>query len=343
MIELRNHNLVFAFPEVHPDAKIKIAFQRTLRIPDDNQVYPLPPGLGEFPMHHVDDFNEKVPPDWIEHGGVMLPMFQSEALWIYFEDNFIIKRDASYPFAIKIAAGKVNAVTGQPWTNEIQKDPQDYTVSPSQKWLDGYCIKKNIIRQFVAMPLGAGYTAEEQMTHQAEYGGIQIIVYPMKREIFEKRYPKIKKRQVVEYKLEMQPAFMIRTPVAMGLAAGGRMRQKIYKDPYDFSDWDHKHKSRCFVHIANSFVWHRITGNAPPTKPPTAKEYNDAGLPWFDYYDENNIALKGSEQLGQLKSIATIDQEKGCDSLPENESVIPKWVKRLSSGFKRKQVREGIF
>ena len=37
MIELRHHNLVFAFPEVHPDAKIKISVQRTLRIPDDNQ------------------------------------------------------------------------------------------------------------------------------------------------------------------------------------------------------------------------------------------------------------------------------------------------------------------
>ena len=244
---------------------------------------------------------------------------------------------------IRIAVGKVNAVTGQPWTNEIQKDPQDYMVSPSQKLLDGYCIKTNTIRQFVAMPLGAGFTAEEQMTHQAEYGGIQIIIYPMKREIFEKRYPKTKKHQVVKYKLVgMQPTF-IREPVAMGLAAGGQMWQKIYKDPYDFSDWDLEHKSRCFVHIANSFDWHRITGNAPSTMPPTAKEYNDAGLPWFDYYDENNIALKGSEQLGQLKSIANIDKEKGCVSLPVNASVIPKCVKKLSSGFKRKQVREGIF
>jgi len=37
MIELRNHNSVFAFPEMHPDAKINISVQRTLRIPDDNQ------------------------------------------------------------------------------------------------------------------------------------------------------------------------------------------------------------------------------------------------------------------------------------------------------------------
>ena len=60
---------------------------------------------------------------------------------------------------------------------------------PEQSWLDGYCIEKDIIRQFVAMPLGSGYSAEEQITGEAEHGGIQIIVYPMKPEIFEKRFP----------------------------------------------------------------------------------------------------------------------------------------------------------
>ena len=33
-----------------------------------------------------------------------------------------------------------------------------------------------MIRQFVAMPLGAGYTAEEQITGEAEHGGLQIVV-----------------------------------------------------------------------------------------------------------------------------------------------------------------------
>jgi hypothetical protein len=35
-------------------------------------------------MKHVDDFAEKVPSPWLEHGGVMLPMYQSEALWLSF-------------------------------------------------------------------------------------------------------------------------------------------------------------------------------------------------------------------------------------------------------------------
>ena len=49
MIELKNDSLVFTFPEVHPDAALTMQFQRTLRIPDDEEVYPLPPGLGTFP------------------------------------------------------------------------------------------------------------------------------------------------------------------------------------------------------------------------------------------------------------------------------------------------------
>ena len=63
-------------------------------------------------------------------------------------------------------------------------------VAPRQPWLDGFCVRKGMIRQFVAMPLGAGYTAEEQITGEAEHGGVQIVVYPMKREAFERRFQK---------------------------------------------------------------------------------------------------------------------------------------------------------
>ena len=84
MFTLKNDQLELAFPELHEDARLVIEFQRTLRIPDDNRAYPLPPGLGQFPMRHVDDYAAKVPSKWREHGGVFLPMYQAEALWISF-------------------------------------------------------------------------------------------------------------------------------------------------------------------------------------------------------------------------------------------------------------------
>ena len=111
-----------------------------------------------------------MPERWLQHGGIMLPMYQSEAMWLNFDASYI-DRQGTYPFAIKIATGKSNAVSGKPWAEKLRRRPQDYVVAPEQPWLDGYCVEKGVIRQFVAMPLGAGYTAEEQLTGEAEHGG----------------------------------------------------------------------------------------------------------------------------------------------------------------------------
>jgi hypothetical protein len=48
----------------------EISFQRTLRIPDDGREYPLPPGLGEFPVCRVADYAGRVPEAWRERGGL---------------------------------------------------------------------------------------------------------------------------------------------------------------------------------------------------------------------------------------------------------------------------------
>jgi hypothetical protein len=349
MIELRNDHLVFTFPEVHPKAHLRIDFQRTLRIPDDGGDHFLPPGLGSFPVRHVDDYAGRVPYDWLEHGGVMLPMHQAEAMWLNFDSAYIPEHETSYPFAVKIAAGKIDAVTGENWTNGLHGLPQDYMVVPEQPWLDGFCVEKGTIRQFVAMPLGEGYTAEEQISGKAEHGGLQIIVYPMKREVFERRFPKVERRHHREgpyFSLGMDSKMMpedVRLTCGMGLAPGGRMKQEIYEDPYDYKDWDRKTSSRCFVHLANSIMWRAITGEAPPTVPPTSKQYSQAGLPWYDFYNADAAALEGSEILDDLKSVIRMGYEKGEYPVPENGPAVPKRVIRLRKGLERNQVREGTF
>ena len=309
MIELRRDSLVFTFPEIHQRAKLCIDFQRTLRIPDDSRDYPLPPGLGRFPLRHVDDFAAAVPARWIEHGGVMLPMYQSEALWLNFYSEHLLDHYAQYPFAVKVAAGKIDALTGEQWKNGLHGVPQDYLVVPEQPWLDGFCAEKGIIRQFVAMPLGAGYTAEEQISGTAEHGGLQIVVYPMKRSVFERRFPKRRRPAPSDDSL-MESPMTACLAMDVGLAPGGRMRQEIYEDPFDFEDWERGAFGRCFVHIANSLVWRAVTGEAAPTVMPTAREYSEAGMPWFDYY---------------------------------NEGAEPRRVVKLGKGRSKDQVREGRF
>ena len=44
--------------------RFAVSFQRTLRIPDDGRTYPLPPGLGRFPIHRVDEVAAGLPESW---------------------------------------------------------------------------------------------------------------------------------------------------------------------------------------------------------------------------------------------------------------------------------------
>ena len=264
----------------------------------------------------------------------MLPMYQSEALWLLF--------NGGYPMAIKVATGKINAVTGDEWSDGLHSDPQDYMVSPNQPWLDGYCVEKGYIRQFVAMPLGAGYTAEEQITGEAEFGGIQVVAYPMKAEVWERQRRTMQRAAFMDSDMDGVMLCASASP-EMGLAPGGRMRQEIYDDPHGIDVWDTDHSSRCFVHVVNSLAWRSITGEHPPETPATAKMYSQHGLPWFEYYDEGASALGGSKVLSKLKSVVGMGVQKGDVPLPENESATPESVVHIRAGLKKGQVREGVF
>ena len=340
MISLENGELVFRFEEVHSDAVCKVNFQRTLRIPDNEKEYPLPPGLGRFELQHIDDLAAKLPQVLVRRGGVVMPMWQSEAMWLNFNGR---QTRADYPFAIKISAGKINAITGEPWQEPLQREPQDYLVLPRQPWLDGFCVKKGLIRQFVAATLGQGATVEEQITGQAVNGGLQIIAYPMKREIYEKLHRHI----TFDVPNGYRPSGLNAYSVDMGFAAGGQMRQELYADSYRLDAWDQQHSSRCFVTVLNAQSWQSITGTNPPTKPPTMTDYANSGMPWFDYYAADQKPLEGSNILSRVKSFAKFGVLSSDKSVASETKSSPFHV--VSVGPDRRpirepnQVREGLF
>jgi hypothetical protein len=181
-----------------------------------------------------------------------------------------------------------------------------------------------VIRQFVAMPLGEGYTAEEQITGAAEFGGIQIQAFPMKAARYEKLRRSWRDLHMLEdFSCELATSSMaprMSVQRSMGLAPGGRMRQQSTKTSSAPTPGSSMPPARCFVTILNSADWQAVTGEAPPTRPPTSREYSRAGLPWFDYYADRR-ALAGSTTLGRLKSVFTLGRQKGKTPLPENESV----------------------
>ena len=75
-------------------------------------------------------------------------------------------------FAIKPHVGDVNAVSGEPEHENgatalrphsllaNDKSVQNYVVTPQQLWIDGISTQEGMARQFVATPLGSGYSVE---------------------------------------------------------------------------------------------------------------------------------------------------------------------------------------
>src|SRR5512134_2376454 len=104
-LELKVKNDSIAFGD-----DFSLRFQRTLRIPDDGKTYPLPPGLGNFPIRVIDPRNARIPAAMRERGGFLIPMYQREALWICFRGP---------TSAVQIAVGRVNAVSGRQWRQRL--------------------------------------------------------------------------------------------------------------------------------------------------------------------------------------------------------------------------------
>ena len=336
-VGIKNDRIVFDFTHVHPDAILEVEFQRTLRMPDDGKEYGLPPGRGCFPLKAVDELKPgRAPEAWTKRGGVVLPMHRTEAMWINF------RSPSGYLFLVKIASGKVNAVTGKPWSEAPDFADQDFLELPKQRWLDGFNTGKDprgadVIRQFVAVGLDedADFTVEKQVTGEAEHGGVQILVYPIRATAWEQRKPRFQPRtrgglecftaasyasSCASMGFSRSAALSVRPD--MGLAAGAKIRQKIVSSDIPADEWDLTQKAKCFVALANAMSWMHLTGQQPPTVAPTAADYAAAGLPFWDYQPAGK-SVGNSEILDKVKSIAELSGETGKHILPENESFDP--------------------
>jgi hypothetical protein len=128
---------------------------------------------------------------------------ENEAMWMKFEANG--------PFMVKAYVGGVNAVSGERIQSEdatrakveqgLRDAPtraQDYVVVPQQQWLDGVAVEPGVVRQFVAMPLGQGYTVEAQLTGGEVKGGLQLEITPGRVPVLET--PKESKLMTIYFK-----------------------------------------------------------------------------------------------------------------------------------------------
>jgi hypothetical protein len=128
------------------------------------------------------------------------------------------------------------------------------------------------------------------------------------------------------------PLSIRRAKPMMGLGAGGRMRQVIYPDIFDITDWDVAAAERAFVTLANAENWKSITGEAALNHPPTAQDYARAGLPWFQYYGADQTALPGSEKLSGVKSVGSMFKKKTGAPIPHSQDVKTSTPKPIGPG-----------
>ncbi|GGQ59909.1 hypothetical protein GCM10010145_32510 [Streptomyces ruber] len=305
---------------------VAVRFVRTLRLPETG-THRLPPGLGDFPVRRVEDHPDTVPGRMRERGGVLLPVYLREAMWLHFGGT-------TEPAALQVGVGKVCAVSGRPWSDRLGRDPQNYVVLPRQPWLDGINSGDGTVRQFVAVPLGMGATVEGQVTGEEVWGGVQLQSFPLREE----RLAEWHRAQRVLARGARGTHSMLpqggygaappapgaayppaasaapggaparagaapRAAAAMGLGVGGSMRQEVYEDDRPLGDWAEEPAGRVFVHLVTPPEWRRITGEAPPPSPVDRAAYTRAGLPWFDYYDQDADDLAPTGTLGAVKPV----------------------------------------
>ena len=70
---LDNHAIHINGPQ---NQKLKISFQRTVRVPDNGRRSQPPPGLENFSLYRVREYANKLPQDMKSNGGLFLPMYR---------------------------------------------------------------------------------------------------------------------------------------------------------------------------------------------------------------------------------------------------------------------------
>lgn len=273
---------------------VRVNFQRTLRIPESG-LHSLPPGFGSFPLRRVADYPGTAPEEWLARGGVMLPIYQREALWISMQSD--------EPAALQVGTGTVCAISGEAWDNALSQSPQNYAVLPDQPWLDGINSGDGYIRQFVAVPLGRGATAEAQVSGSEKYGGVQLRAVGLTSAAL-KSWTEGQDGAGDLFVTASAPPLMASAP-DMGFGAGGRMRQEVYVDDRDLTDYDDRKSGHVFVHLCSADQWYAITGETPPLSPVNRETYIQQGLPWFDYYADRDDLIP-SDTLGGVKTVGEL-------------------------------------
>lgn len=278
---------------------VSIGFHRTLRVSEGGPNW-LPPSLGLFPLRPLAPVADRVPDAVRARGGVLLPLYVREAMWISF--------DTDEPVAVQIGTGGICVVSGRALTGELSQAPQNYVVTSRQPWIDGFKTASGEVRQFVGVPAGSGLSVEHQLTGADATGGIQIQVWRLTPDALARwRSRRTSSRLDMDVQSGLVFCELACSPFeSQAIGAGGRITQEIFSDDFEESDWQTTPAARCWVHLVSAAQWRAVTGEVPPPTPVSVDDYVQAGLPWFDFYDADAADLPTSDELAGIRSVGDL-------------------------------------
>jgi hypothetical protein len=249
--------------------QLSVKFQRAWPIPNDKRSHLLPTDLGQFPLRSVDDFAETAPMSWGENGGVVMPLAQGGALWIWFS--------SPYSFAIKIGSGETDLLSSAPWHASLGRYPRNYLVIPEPSLEE--C--REVIRQFINMPMREASVLHQRKSENVHSEPIELQITPARAEccyrdegsfflkpieeffmrlifgpIISKQLDEINRRHERQNGLwhSRDNPFPETTRLTFDEAAW----PNIPIDPHELSDWDQTRTVRCCVHVCDPAGWQNL-------------------------------------------------------------------------------------
>lgn len=268
MMRLDGDQIVFAFPEVHPEASVRVSFIRLLR---DETSFGLTTRLGDFPLTALEDCVERAQFAGEDAPTAFFPIYQSEAL-------SLLLRTSQCQFAIKIGVGEVNGFSGRPWSEDWSEGLRDYAVVSGHLFIDRFRFAKARVGRFVAPPLDLGTTRSTTGLAALAAGAIRIAVAPMKESARAALPPpgaSIREESESEFDASTYHAFPPDLPL----------------DHYGIGAWEVSSCRRCTVYALNSQRFVAVAGARPFTRPRTRADFDRAGLTWRDEYGADRLVL----------------------------------------------------
>ncbi|KAJ3545748.1 hypothetical protein NMY22_g2314 [Coprinellus aureogranulatus] len=341
---------------------LTIHCHRTLRVPDSGEVSQLPPDMGAFPIFPIAHLGSRlVPKDMKKRGGFIMPMFRREALWISFECGYqrpAVKVSVGDTAPLKNGPQDYVVAGQQPWIDgivteagivrqggihwlhtrlgawlypviatpaELQLEGKtiayvrwEKDASPSYSWKRGAAFRdikspttepwllSRYARRISANPnLKARYPVlSVPLCHSASTG-----------------FPRRSKGFSNPGSLSRVPS--IRPGSSLGIAAGGRIKQNIYRDSGSVRDYNEQIGRRVHIHIVTPEFWEDLTGVLPPITPITRGLYESQGIPWFKLFDDyvDSIA-ETSEALASVLPVSELDKIRSDSAVNAQDSVV---------------------